>query len=87
MRSTDLNIISSVVIGRIPVSMLLSICTSMACKEALVLAVSCIMAIITVVILIMQTLTSTPLTTFSNNLRISTGASILTGINIRGRVY
>ena len=64
-----------------------NICTSMACKAAFVLAVSCIMGTLAVVILIMLALSSTLVTIFRHNLPISTDTGILMSINIRAHVY
>ena len=59
----------------------------MACKAALVLAVSCIMVTLTVVTLLMVTLSSTFVIIFRHSLPISTGTRILKRINIRAHVY
>ena len=64
-----------------------NICTSMACKAAFVLAVSCVMVGLAVVIPIMITLSSTLVIIFRHNLPISTDTRILMGINIRAHVY
>ena len=61
----------------------------MACKAALVLARSFIMVTRIVVILIMITLTSTPLIVFRHSLRTGTNTStrIIMSINTRAREY
>ena len=86
--SLDLNIRIEFVLGRTADSMLLLIfCTSMACKAALVLAVSCIMVTLTVVILITRTLSSTLVIIFRHSLPISSDTRTFMSINIRAHVY
>ena len=64
-----------------------NICTSMACKAAFVLAVSCIMVTLPFVILIMIALSSTLAIIFIHSLPICTDTRILMSINIRAHVY
>ena len=58
----------------------------MACKTALVLAISCVVVTLTVVILIMVTLSST-LVIFRHRLPIGTDTRTFMSINIRAHVY
>ena len=59
----------------------------MACKAAFVLAISCIMATLAVVILIMIALSSTLVIVFRHSFPTSTDTRILMSINIRAHVY
>ena len=59
----------------------------MACKAALVLAVSCIMIALTVVILIVVALSSTLVIIFRHSLAISTDIRTFMSINPRAHVY
>ena len=59
----------------------------MACKAAFVLAVSCIMVSLAVVILIVIALFRTLVIIFRRSLPISTDTRILMSINIRAHVY
>ena len=65
----------------------MNICTSMACKTALALAVSFIMVPHTVVILIMATLSSTLVMIFRHSLPILTDTRTFMSINIRAHAY
>ena len=88
MRSIDLNVRIEFGFGRILASMLLLIfCTSMACKTALVLAISGVMVTRTVVLLITVTLSSTLVVIFRHRLPISTDTRTFMSINIRAHVY
>ena len=59
----------------------------MACKTALVLAISCDMVTLTVVILIMVTLSSTLVIIFRHRLPVGTDTRTFMSINIRAHVY
>ena len=59
----------------------------MACKTALVWAISCVMVTLTVVILIMVTLSSTLVIIFRHGLPIGTDTRTFTSINIGAHVY
>ena len=59
----------------------------MACKTALVLAISCVMVTLTNVILIVVTLSSTLVIIFRHRLPIGTDTRTFMSINIRGHVY
>ena len=65
----------------------MNICTSMACKPAFVLEVSCIMATLAVVILIMIAVSSTLVIIFRHSLPISTDTRILMSVNVGAHVY
>ena len=62
-------------------------CTSMARKTALVLAISCVMVTLTVVILTMVTLSSTLVIIFRHRLPIGTDTRTFMSVNIRAHVY
>ena len=59
----------------------------MACKTALVLAISCVLVALTVVVLTMVTLSSTLVIIFRHRLPIGTDTRTFMGINIRAHVY
>ena len=59
----------------------------MACKTASVLAVSCFMVTLTVVILILVTLSSTLVFIFRHRLPIGTDTRTFMSINTRAQVY
>ena len=59
----------------------------MACKTALVLAISCVMVTLSVVMLMMVTLSSTLVIIFRHRLPISTDTRTFMSINIRAHVY
>ena len=59
----------------------------MACKTAFVLAISCVMDTLTVVILTLVTLSSTLVIIFRHRLPIDTDTRTFMSVNIRAHVY